>query len=125
MSNSKTVPPQVVSNEEFIPLPLTRKQHAAESDLLDSGSRISKQLGIDRRQFSCTPGGMAAGFAARNTVFGRFFRMDSAELYDAAVTSAMKTEYFIFDVQTHHVGLVGIAAIGRSRLCAAWRCRNS
>jgi uncharacterized protein len=47
--------------------------------------------------------GMAAGFAAMNSVFGRFFKVDAAEFYDAAAASAMKTDYFIFDVQTHHV----------------------
>ena len=38
------IPTQVVSNEEFIPLPQTRKQRAVENELLEMGSRISKQL---------------------------------------------------------------------------------
>jgi len=45
------IPTQVVSNEEFIPLPQTRKQHAVESVLLETGSKVSAKLGIDRRQF--------------------------------------------------------------------------
>jgi len=97
------VPTQVVSNEEFIPLPQTRKQRAVENQLFDMGTRISKDLGIDRRQFFHTACGMAAGFAAMNSVFGHFFRVDSDELGDVAAIAAMKTEYFIFDVQTHHV----------------------
>jgi uncharacterized protein len=97
------IPTQVVSNEEFIPIPQTRKQRAVETELLEMGSRISKKLGIDRRQFFRMTCGMAAGFAAMNTVFGHFFKVNAAELYDAAVASAMKTNYFIFDVQTHHV----------------------
>jgi uncharacterized protein len=97
------IPTQVVSNEEFIPLPQTRKQRAVENELLETGARISQQLGIDRRQFFRMTCGMAAGFAAMNTVFGRFFRVDAAELYDAAAFAALKTDYFIFDVQTHHV----------------------
>ena len=48
---------------------------------------------------------MAAGFAAMNSVFGRFFRLDAAELYDPAAVAALKTDYFIFDVQTHHVAV--------------------
>src|SRR5215470_15987305 len=97
------IPTQVVSNEEFIPPPQTRKQRAVEDLLLETGSRVSARLGIDRRQFFRTACGMAAGFAAMNTVFGRFFRVDAAELYDAAAVAAAKTDYFIFDVQTHHV----------------------
>src|SRR6516225_9345098 len=77
------IPTQVVSNEEFIPLPQTKKQLAVENELLETGSRISKKLGIDRRQFFRTACGMAAGFAAMNTVFGHFFRVDAAELFDA------------------------------------------
>jgi len=97
------LPTQVVSNEEFIPLPQTRKQRAVERELSEEGTRISKKLGIDRRQFFRTACGMAAGFAAMNSVFGHFFRVDAAELYDAAAVNATKTNYFIFDVQTHHV----------------------
>ncbi|MGA8214362.1 MAG: amidohydrolase family protein [Candidatus Sulfotelmatobacter sp.] len=97
------IPTQVVSNEEFIPLPQTAKQRAVENMLFDMGSRISKKLGIDRREFFRMTCGMAAGFAAMNCVFGHFFKVDAAELHDPAAARAMKTDYFIFDVQTHHV----------------------
>ena len=97
------IPTQVVSNEEFIPIPQTKKQGAVENQLLETAARISKQLGVDRRQFFRMTCGMAAGFAAMNSVFGRFFKVDAAELYDPAAAAAMKADYFIFDVQTHHV----------------------
>jgi uncharacterized protein len=97
------IPTQVVSNEEFIPLPQTAKQRAVENTLFEMGSRISKKLGIDRREFFRMTCGMAAGFAAMNCVFGHFFKVDAAELHDLAAARAMKTDYFIFDVQTHHV----------------------
>jgi predicted TIM-barrel fold metal-dependent hydrolase len=97
------IPTQVVSNEEFIPIPQTKRQRAVENQLLETGTRISKQLGIDRRQFFRMTCGMAAGFAAMNSVFGHFFKVDAAELYDSAAGTANKTNYFIFDVQTHHV----------------------
>lgn len=97
------IPTQVVSNEEFIPPPQTRRQRAVENELLETGARISKSLGVDRRQFFRTASGMAACFTAMNTVFGHFFKVDAAELYDVAAADAMKTDYFIFDVQTHHV----------------------
>src|SRR5215471_604801 len=69
------IPTQIVSNEEFIPLPQTKKQRAVENVLLETGTRISKTLNIDRRQFFRTASGMAAGFAALNTVFGHFFKV--------------------------------------------------
>jgi len=72
------MPTRVVSNEEFIPIPQTRKQRAVENQLLEMGTRISKQLGVDRRQFFRMTCGMAAGFAAMNTVFGDFFKVDAA-----------------------------------------------
>jgi predicted TIM-barrel fold metal-dependent hydrolase len=97
------IPTQVVSNEEIIPLPQTGSQRAVENKLLESGATISRKLGIDRRQFFRTASGMAAAFAAMNSVFGRFFQLDAEELYDPAVAAAMKKDYFIFDVQTHHV----------------------
>jgi hypothetical protein len=114
------IPTQVVSNEEFIPLPQTRKQRAVENVLLETGSRVSRSLGIDRRQFFRTACGMAAGFAAMNTVFGRFFRVDAAELFDAAAVAALKTDYFIFDVQTHHVD-TGLRERSRSKPTSSLR----
>ena len=97
------IPTQVVSNEEFIPPAQTRKQQAVEEKLLQTGEAHAKKLGVDRRQFFRTACGMAAGFAALNSVFGKFFTVDAAELFEQAAVAEKKTEYFIFDVQTHHV----------------------
>jgi len=99
------IPTQVVSNEEFIPLPQTAKQRAVEDHLLEAGENNARKLGMDRRQFFRTTCGMAAAFAAMNTVFGHFFRVDAAELFEPAAVDANKTGYFIFDVQTHHVAV--------------------
>jgi hypothetical protein len=71
------VPTQVVSNEEFIPLPQTARRPAVENAWFEMGSRISKELGVDRRQFFPVTCGMA-GFAAMNSVFGHFFKLDPA-----------------------------------------------
>jgi uncharacterized protein len=103
------IPTQVVSNEEYIPLQQTAKQQAVEHRLLQIGADNARKLGIDRRQFFRTSCGMAAAFAAMNSVFGHFFRVDAAELLDAAAAAELKTDYFIFDVQTHHV------AVGHSK----------
>jgi predicted TIM-barrel fold metal-dependent hydrolase len=105
------IPTQAVSNEEFMPLPQTARQRAVEYHLLRTASQCAKQLGIDRRQFLRTSCGMAAAFAALNTVFGHFFSVDAAELFDPAASAQLKADYFIFDVQTHHVA-VGHEKIG-------------
>jgi predicted TIM-barrel fold metal-dependent hydrolase len=119
------IPTQVVSNEEFIPLPQTRKQRAVEHHLVATAARNAKSLGMDRRQFLRTSCGMAAGFAALNTVFGKFFSVHAAELFDPAAAAEKKTDFFIFDVQTHHVTL-GHHMLGKldfldaRRMAAAW-----
>lgn len=105
------IPTQVVSNEEYIPLPQTTKQKAVEQRLFEVGAHSAKKLGIDRRQFFRTTCGMAAAFAALNSVFGHFFKVEAAELLDLAAVAEMKTKYFVFDVQTHHVA-VGHAKAG-------------
>ena len=43
------IPTQVVSNEEYYPLPQTAKQKAVEHRLLEMAARNAKHLGIDRR----------------------------------------------------------------------------
>ncbi|HKS95499.1 MAG TPA: hypothetical protein VJV74_05120, partial [Terriglobia bacterium] len=97
------VPTQVVSNEEFYPLPQTPKQQAVERLVVAMSDHNAKRLGVSRRQFLRTSCGMATAFAAMNTVFGNFFKVDAAELLEPAAVQANKTRYFIFDVQTHHV----------------------
>lgn len=97
------IPTQVVSNEEFIPLPQTAAQRAVEHHLLQIASQNAARLGIDRRQFFRTSCGMAAAFAALNTVFGHFFSVEASELLETAANAEKKVAYFIFDVQTHHV----------------------
>ncbi len=97
------IPTQVVSNEEYRPLPQTREQRSVEHHLLERARRGARDLGITRREFLHTTCGMAAAFVALNDVFGPFFRVDPAEMLDPAAVQAAKTDYFIFDVQTHHV----------------------
>ncbi len=98
------VPTQVVSNEEYFPLPQTRQQQMVEHRALELADRNSKRLGMTRRRFLQTSCGMAVSFAAMNSVFGEFFTVDAAELLEPAAAQEKRTKYFIFDVQTHHVG---------------------
>ena len=99
------VPTQVVSNEEFVPIPQTRKQREVETTLLGIATETSKRLGISRRDFLRSSRGMAAAFLALNTVWGcRSFDVDPSEVTDpGASAEKWPKPYFIFDVQTHHV----------------------
>jgi uncharacterized protein len=95
------VPTQIVSNEEYDPPGQTREQRRVEAILLETADAAAKRLGIDRRVFLRSSCGMAAAFAAMNTVFGPFFRVEAAELVESEAGD--KIRYFVFDVQTHHV----------------------
>ena len=76
-----------------------------EHRILAAAGRLAPRLGLSRREFLRTSGGMAASFLAMNAVFGHFF--DVAEV-EAAEPSAAKEQagepFFIFDVQLHYVG---------------------
>jgi len=99
------VPTQVISNEEYLPIPQTPQQRRLEQEIVAGAERQARHLGMDRRRFLRTSCGMALAFAAMNTVFGRFFRVDAAELFEPSAISENRARVFIFDVQTHHVAL--------------------
>jgi predicted TIM-barrel fold metal-dependent hydrolase len=98
------VPTQMVSNEEFYPAPQTSEQKQVENLLIEMADRNARRLGISRRQFLSTTGGMATAFAAMNSVFGRFFDVEASEMTEpAAYDEKWPKNQFIFDVHTHHV----------------------
>jgi uncharacterized protein len=98
------IPTQIVSNEEFIPWPRTRRQALVEDALARTTQRVSTRLGMSRRQFLRTSGGMAAALMAMNSVFGNLFDILETELFEpAAFAEGQGTPFFIFDVQTHYV----------------------
>ena len=99
------VPTQVISNEEYLPIPQTSQQRLLEREIVASAERRAGYLGMDRRQFLRTSCGMALAFAAMNSVFGHFFRVEATELSDPAAVAENKARFFIFDVQTHHVAM--------------------
>jgi uncharacterized protein len=96
------IPTQVISNEEYTPIAQTSQQKRLEREIIAGADRQASRLGLDRRSFLRTSCGTALAFAAMNTVFGHFFHVDAAELFEPAAAAA-KTKFFIFDVQTHHV----------------------
>src|SRR5437762_12921505 len=71
------VPTQVVSNEEYTPIPQTPRQRLLEQEIVAKAERQAHRLGVDRRQFLRTSCGMALAFAAMNTVFGHCFRVEA------------------------------------------------
>jgi uncharacterized protein len=105
MKSETPLPMRLVSNEEFPPLPQTAEQREVEQRILAAAGRLAPKLGLSRREFLRTSGGMAASFIAMNAVFGHFFDVTEVE---AAETAAAKEKsgdpYFIFDVQLHYVG---------------------
>jgi predicted TIM-barrel fold metal-dependent hydrolase len=99
------IPTRLVSNEEFPPLPQTPGQREVENRILAAADRLGPRLGMSRREFLRSSGGMAASFIAMNAVFGQFFRVSEVEAAEASAAREISGEpFFIFDVQLHYVG---------------------
>jgi uncharacterized protein len=99
------VPTQLVSNEEFPPLPQTAAQKRVEHRILADAGRLAPRLGLSLRQFLATSGGMATSLLAMNAVFGRFFDVHAVEAAEPGAFKARSGEaFFIFDAQLHYVG---------------------
>ena len=99
------LPTRLVSNEEFAPLPQTAAQRAVEDRILAEAGRLAPRLGLSRRDFLATSGGMAVSLLAMNAVFGRFFDVLPVEAAEpAAFQERTGVPAFIFDVQLHYVG---------------------
>jgi len=98
------LPTQIIGNEEFAPLPQTPDQKRVETRLFELADQNAKTLGLSRRDFLRTTGGMATAFLAFNDVFGPTFNVSAAEILETAAYKEKwpKTE-FIFDAQNHHV----------------------
>lgn len=98
------IPTQIVSNEEFVPPGQTADQQKVEHHLKQIADDASKKLGISRRKFLATSGGMAAAFLAMNSVFGPVFDVSAAEMFEpSAGDEKFPKTPFIFDIHTHHV----------------------
>src|SRR5207344_353821 len=99
------LPTRLVSNEEFPPLPQTAAQRQVEHHILAEAGRLAPRLGLSRRDFLRTSGGMATSLLAMNAVFGPFFTVSEVEAADQAAMRELKGgSPFIFDVQLHYVG---------------------
>jgi uncharacterized protein len=99
------VPTRMISNGEYMPAPQTDQQKRVEARLDELVDEASGTLGISRRQFLTGSGGMAAALLAMNDVYGRFFDVSPAELYEPAAhaRAAPPKDLFVFDDQLHLV----------------------
>ena len=76
-----------------------------ERHLLDLAERNAGELGIGRREFLRSVCGMALRSQPMNQIFGGFFKVEAAEMMEASSAAERKVDFFIFDVQTHHVAV--------------------
>jgi predicted TIM-barrel fold metal-dependent hydrolase len=98
------VPTQIVSNEEFAPPDQTTEQKRVEDRLVEIADESSDRLGLSRREFLASTGGMAAAFLAMNEVFGNFFDVSEDEMFERQASDEKFPKIpFIFDIHTHHV----------------------
>ncbi len=100
------IPTQMVSNGEYLPNPQTEKQKEVEFRIKELAERVSKKLGISRRKFLGSSGGIAASFIAMNEAHGaEFFKVSKEEMFepDAHATNAPPRDLFVFDDQLHTI----------------------
>ena len=105
------VPTQVVSNEELVPRPQSRKQKQIEAVIGELAEQKAKKLGMDRRGFMSSSMGIATCFMASNIVWGKkVFAVEEIETLEAGAYEDLypKSEYFIMDVQSHFTNGVAI-----------------
>ena len=99
------IPTQIVSNGEWMPMPQTEEQQRIEARTNELAAKAAKKLGMSRRQFMATTGGMAATFLAMNEIFGRYFTVSRDALYEGEAFAAdgPPRDLFIFDDQLHMI----------------------
>jgi uncharacterized protein len=99
------IPTRNVSNGEYLPKPQTNQQKQVEERIKEMADSASKKLGISRRKFLASSGGMAAALLAMNEVYGKFFNVDPVELVEpaAAAENGLPNDLFVVDDQLHFV----------------------
>ena len=99
------IPTRMISNGEYMPVPQTEQQRRIEARVESLADEASRKLGISRRTFLRSPGGMAASLLAMNEVFGRFFNVSLVEMFEPAAYAqhAPPKDLFVFDDQLHFV----------------------
>src|ERR1700756_1815285 len=98
------VPTQIVSSDEYLPVPQTERQREVEARLKELSGGLAKRQGLSRGRFFQTASGMAAAFVAMNQVFGRLFDVSEAEAATPELAQALaagKSGQFVIDGHTH------------------------
>src|SRR5947207_2978081 len=98
------VPTQIVSSDEYMPVPQSARQREVEARLKELGNQLARRQGLSRRHFFQTAAGMAASFVAMNQVFGRLFEVSMAEAATpdmAAERAQALSGQMIIDGHTH------------------------
>jgi uncharacterized protein len=98
------IPTQVVSSDEFAPIPQTECQRQVQARLCVLADELAHRQGMTRRRFLRTAAGMASAFVAMNEVYGPLFAVSRAEAAapEAADERASALSgQFIFDGHTH------------------------
>jgi hypothetical protein len=106
------IPTRNVSNGEYLPKPQSKHQKQVEARIQELTEESSRKLGMSRRKFLASTGGMAAALLAMNDVYGRFFNVAKAELFEteAFAANSLPDDLFIVDDQLHFVRGTNIGA---------------
>ena len=111
------VPTRHVSNGEYMPLPQSDAQKRVEARTRELADGAAARLGMGRRAFLTTSGGLAASFLAMNEVHGKYFDVNVRELLEHRMRRSEDDEsdlddqfdhgaprrLFVFDDQLHVV----------------------
>ena len=98
------IPTQIVSSDEFVPIPQTRSQREVEARLTRLADELAGRQGISRRQFFRTAAGMAAAYLTMNDVYGPLFEVSRAEAATPELADERASQLsgqFVFDGHTH------------------------
>jgi uncharacterized protein len=100
------IPTQMVSNGEYMPNPQTETQKRVELRIRELAEHASKKLGVSRRRFLASGGGMAAAFIAMNEAHGaEYFKVSKEEMFEpeAHAKNAPPSDLFVLDDQLHTI----------------------
>jgi len=100
------IPTQMVSNGEYLPNPQTEEQKRVEGRIRELADGAAKKLGVSRRKFLASSGGMAAAFVAMNEAHGaEYFKVSKDELFEpsAHAKNGPPNDLFVLDDQLHTI----------------------
>jgi uncharacterized protein len=105
-TGSTPIPTRVLSNGEFDAPPRTKAQRQVQAVMKAIAERCGKPLGLHSRKYLQGACGLAAGFMAMNTVYGKHFSVSPEEAEHPGEAERRWRAFagqFVFDVQTHYV----------------------